>query len=114
MKSTRKIIKIDEAKCNGCGLCVASCAEGAIRIIDGKARLVAEKFCDGLGACLGECPEGALQVVDAEAEAFDEAAAMAHVRAAGHASTGAHAHAHASPKPAAQADKALPCGCPSS
>ena len=116
MKSTRKIIKIDEEKCNGCGICVPSCAEGAIKIIDGKARLVAEKFCDGLGACLGECPEGALQVVDAEAEAFDEAAAMAHVRATGHASTGVHAsHAHAAaPKPAAPAEKALPCGCPSS
>ena len=85
-------------------------------MIDGKARLVAEKYCDGLGACLGECPEGALQVVDAEVEAFDEAAAMAHVRATGHASTGVHAgHAHvAAPKPAAPAEKALPCGCPSS
>ena len=102
MKGTRKIIKIDEAKCNGCGLCVPSCAEGAIQIIDGKARLVAEKFCDGLGACLGECPEGALQVIDAEAEPFDEAAAMEHVRATGHVGTGAHA------------EKALPCGCPSS
>ncbi len=115
MKSTRKIIKIDEEKCTGCGLCVPSCAEGAIRIIDGKARLVAEKFCDGLGACLGECPEGALQVVDAEAEAFDEAAAMAHVRTTGHVSTQAHAGtAHAVPKPAAPAEKPLPCGCPSS
>ncbi len=115
MKNTRKIIKIDEDKCNGCGLCVPSCAEGAIKIIDGKARLVAEKFCDGLGACLGECPEGALQVVDTEAEAFDEAAAMAHVRATGHASTAAQAHAHAAaPKPASPAHKALPCGCPSS
>ena len=70
MKTTRKIIKIDEEKCDGCGLCVPSCAEGAIRIADGKARLVAEKYCDGLGACLGECPQGALQVVDAPAEAF--------------------------------------------
>ena len=91
MKSTRKIIRIDEEKCNGCGICVPSCAEGAIQVIDGKARLVAEKYCDGLGACLGECPEGALQVVDAEVEAFDEAAAKAHVRATGHASTGTHA-----------------------
>ena len=72
MKNIRKIIKIDAAKCNGCGLCVPSCAEGAIQIVDGKARLVAEKYCDGLGACLGECPEGALQVVDEEVEAFDE------------------------------------------
>ncbi len=72
MKNIRKIIKIDAEKCNGCGLCVPSCAEGAIQIVDGKARLVAEKYCDGLGACLGECPEGALQVVDEEVEAFDE------------------------------------------
>jgi len=109
MKQTRKLIRIDEEKCTGCGLCVPSCAEGAIRIIDGKARLVAEKFCDGLGACLGECPEGALQVVDAEADPFDEAAAMAHVRASGHGHAG---HDH-QPKPAAPAGQPLPCGCPS-
>src|SRR5512136_2511638 len=77
--SKRNIIKIDEDKCTGCGLCVPSCAEGAIRIIDGKARLVSEKYCDGLGACLGECPEGALQVIEREAEAFDEEAVKAHV-----------------------------------
>ena len=111
----RKVVHIDAEKCNGCGLCVPNCAEGAIQVIDGKARLVAEKYCDGLGACLGECPEGALQVVDAEVEAFDEAAAMAHVRATGHASTGVHAgHAHGPVKPAAHAGTALPCGCPSS
>ena len=57
MKIKRKIIRIDEKKCNGCGLCVPSCAEGAIQIIDGKARLVAEKYCDGLGACLGNVPK---------------------------------------------------------
>jgi Pyruvate/2-oxoacid:ferredoxin oxidoreductase delta subunit len=115
MKTTRKIIKIDEEKCNGCGLCVPSCAEGAIRLIDGKARLVAEKYCDGLGACLGECPAGALQVVDAEAEDFDQRAALEHVRATGHAHTGQGQAAPApAPKPAAQAGKTLPCGCPSS
>ncbi len=113
MKSTRKIIKIDEEKCTGCGLCVPSCAEGAIQVIDGKARLVAERFCDGLGACLGECPEGALRIVDEEAEPFDEAAAMAHVRAGKQAKTGAHA-AHATAPKTAHTDKALPCGCPSS
>src|SRR4030042_1838814 len=80
MKSTRKIIRIDEEKCDGCGQCVPSCAEGAIRVVDGKAQLVAEKYCDGLGACLGECPQGALQVVDAEAESFDEQAAKEHVQ----------------------------------
>ncbi len=66
----RKIIVIDEEKCDGCGLCVPSCAEGAIEIVDGKARLVAEKFCDGLGACMGECPQGALTIEEREAEEF--------------------------------------------
>ncbi|MDA8124432.1 MAG: 4Fe-4S binding protein [Deltaproteobacteria bacterium] len=115
MKQIRKIIKIDEEKCNGCGLCVPSCAEGAIRVIDGKARLVAEKYCDGLGACLGECPEGALQVIDAEVEAFDEAAALEHVRAAGHGNSGQGQSGHAgAPGPTSAAEKTLPCGCPSS
>lgn len=70
MKHLRKVIEIDETLCNGCGECVPSCAEGAIRIVNGKARLVAEKHCDGLGACLGECPTGALKVVEREVEAF--------------------------------------------
>ncbi len=74
MKVTRKIIEIDEELCDGCGQCVPSCAEGAIQIIDGKAKLVEDRYCDGLGACLGECPTGALSVVEREAEDFDEAA----------------------------------------
>jgi NAD-dependent dihydropyrimidine dehydrogenase PreA subunit len=71
MKAVRKIIEIDEERCDGCGLCVLSCAEGAIQIIDGKARLVSESYCDGLGACLGECPQGALRIIERESEEFD-------------------------------------------
>jgi Pyruvate/2-oxoacid:ferredoxin oxidoreductase delta subunit len=76
-RSIRPIIRIDEDKCDGCGLCEKACHEGAIAVVDGKARLVSETYCDGLGACLGECPRGAIAIEDREAEEFDEEAARA-------------------------------------
>jgi len=98
-KVTRKIIEIDEERCDGCGLCVPSCAEGAIQIVDGKARLVADKFCDGLGACLGECPNDALRIVERDADDFDEEVVEERLK-------------HLRPAQKAE-ETSLPCGCPS-
>ncbi|EKD27063.1 MAG: 4Fe-4S ferredoxin iron-sulfur binding protein, partial [uncultured bacterium] len=75
----RKIIKINEEKCNGCGNCIPACPEGAMQVIDGKARLISDLFCDGLGACMGHCPEGAMEVEEREAEAYDEIKVMQNI-----------------------------------
>ncbi len=93
-KTVRNIVKIDEEKCTGCGMCIIACAEGALEIIDGKAKLISEQYCDGLGNCL-DCPEGAITIEQREAEDFDETAVEQHLAAAG-------------------AEVTLACGCPSS
>ena len=99
MKVKRKIIQIDEELCDGCGQCVPSCAEGAIAIIDGKAKVISDNLCDGLGACLGECPNNALKVIEREAEEFDEAAVEVHLEKR---------------KASEPKEKKMACGCPSS
>lgn len=93
-KTVRKIVKIDEDKCNGCGACIIACAEGALQIIDGKAKLVSEKYCDGLGNCL-DCLQGAITIEEREAEDFEEAAVEQHLKSE-------------------EVEEKLPCGCPSS
>lgn len=79
----RKIIEINEERCNGCGLCIPNCPEGALQIIDGKARLISDLFCDGLGACIGYCPKSAIKVVEREAEPYSEKKVMKNIIKAG-------------------------------
>jgi len=80
MKVKRKVIEIDEERCDGCGQCIPACEEGAIAIIEGKARLLSESYCDGLGACLGSCPNDAIRIVEREADDYDPEAVEAHLK----------------------------------
>ncbi len=79
-KIKRTIIRIDEERCDGCGLCIPACPEGALQIIDGKAKLVKESFCDGLGACLGDCPQDALTIEEIDVQEYDEEGVIAHIK----------------------------------
>jgi ferredoxin len=112
----RKIIKIDESLCDGCALCIPSCPEGTLQIINGKAKLVKESFCDGLGACSGDCPTGALTVVEVNADEYDEVGVTEHLKTsapeklADHLN---HLNAHRHEMKVFSPPQSF-CGCPSS
>ncbi len=116
----RNIVHIDEEKCSGCGQCVIACAEGAIEIVDGKARLASERYCDGLGACLGECPEGAITIEQRPAEDYDVQATREHLASIGRDPNDAHdpskpgaGHVHPAHLHAQRMHGHAHAGCPS-